>query len=128
MAIKAQATNGALRIEDPPYKALLGVTGSWIGLILCVLCIMATIYTACGPPFSFLGFLQNVLALPCVIVCYVGWKLWKKPPYIRLLQADLISGRREMDLKAEKEKEAADRATWGPIKRFVSNSSFKTEI
>jgi yeast amino acid transporter len=128
MAIKAQAANGQLRLEDLPYHALLGITGSWIGFILCILCIAATIYTACGPPFEFLGFLEATLALPCVVVCYVGWKLWKRPAYIRLSEADLISGRREMDLTAEKEKELAERQTWGPIKRFGSTSNFLSDF
>jgi yeast amino acid transporter len=127
MAIKAQASKGELRLDDLPYKAILGVTGSWIGFILCVLCIAATIYCAVGSPFSFVGFMQEILALPIVIFCYVVWKVWKRPEYIRLSEADLISGRRELDLVAEKKKEELERQNWGTIKRSVSTFNFSSD-
>lgn len=87
------------------------------------ICIIATIYTACNPggDFDVVGFFQEVLALPICIACYIFWKLWKKPSIIKAAQADLVSGRREMDLKEEKEKDLLERATWGPAKRFVPN-------
>jgi yeast amino acid transporter len=121
-AIKAQAHRGELALEDLPYRAIFGVYGSWIGFILCCLCIAATIYTACNPggDFSVEGFFQETLALPIVVFCYVLWKVWKRPSIVKSVDADLVSGRREHDLKAEKDKENMDRATWGPIKRYVS--------
>jgi yeast amino acid transporter len=128
MAIKAQASKGELRLEDLPYKAILGITGSWIGFILCVLCIMATIYCAVDTPFSFAGFLQETLALPMVIFCYVVWKVWKRPAYIRLSQADLISGRRELDLAAERKKEELERQNWGTFKRSVFTFKFTSDL
>jgi amino acid transporter len=88
---------------------------------MCCLCILATIYTACNPggEFEIVGFFQEVLALPICIACYVFWKIWKKPSIIKASQADLVSGRREMDLKEEKEKELLEKASWGRAKRFV---------
>lgn len=98
---------------------MFGVYGSWIGFILASLCILATIYIACNPggPFDIVGFFQEVLALPIVIFCYVLWKLWKRSSIIKVSKADLVSGRRELDLRGEREKEALEKATWGPIKR-----------
>jgi len=95
------------------------VVGSWIGFILCVICIIATIYTASNPggAFDVTGFFQETLALPLVIFCYILWKFWKQPPYVKSKDADLISGRRELDLHEIKEKERLERTTWGPIKR-----------
>jgi len=127
MAIKAQANKGELRVDDLPYKAILGVAGSWIGFILCLLCIAATVYVAVGSPFDFVSFLQEVLALPIVVFCYILWKVWKKPAYIRLSEADLISGRRELDLEAERKKELAERQNWGPIKRFLTTFNFPSD-
>lgn len=108
-------------MEDLPYRAALGVYGSWIGFILSILCIIATIYTACSPgeEFSITGFFQEILALPLVIICYIVWKVWKRPSVIKVSEADLISGRRELDLKHEKDLEETRRATWGPIKRYI---------
>ena len=37
-------------LDEIPFKALLGVTGSWIGLILCVLVLLATV--RCPSPTS----------------------------------------------------------------------------
>jgi yeast amino acid transporter len=122
-AIKAQRHRGELALEDVPYTAMFGVIGSWIGLILCCLCIIATLYTASNPggPFSVIGFFQETLALPIVIFFYALWKIWKRPRYIRVGEADLVSGRRELDLHAEQTKEQLERQSWGPIKRhFVS--------
>jgi yeast amino acid transporter len=107
-------------LEDLPYKAVFGVYGSWIGFILCCLCILATIYTACNPggEFNVVVFFQETLALPIVIACYVGWKLGKRPSIIKASEADLVSGRREMDLKEERQKEELERQSWGRFKRY----------
>jgi len=86
-----------------------------------VLCIIATIYTACSPgdEFSIESFFQETLALPLVLLLYVVWKVWKKTSIVKASEADLISGRRELDLHEEKEKEALERQTWSPFKRSV---------
>src|SRR5271156_2462438 len=122
-AIKAQNRNGVLTLEDIPYRAAFGVYGSWIGFILCCLCIIATIYTASNPggAFDVVGFFQETLALPLVIVCYIVWKVIKRPGIVKVAEADLISGRRELDLHEEKRKEKQERQSWGAIKRYIRN-------
>ncbi len=123
-AIKAQAYRGELALEDLPYRAVFGVVGSWIGFILCCMCILATIYVACSPggKFDVKEFFQNILTLPIVIFCYVLWKVWKRPSIVKPSDADLISGRRELDLREERKKEELERQTWGPIKRYIRQS------
>lgn len=125
-AVKAQAHRGELVLEDLPYRAILGVYGSWIGFILCLLCIIATVYTACSPGegFDVTSFFQQTLAIPIVIFCYVLWKIWKRPAFVKVGEADLISGRRELDLKAEKAREEIERASWGPIKRYFESFTY----
>lgn len=100
---------------------MLGVYGSWIGFVLCCLCIIATIYTACNPgnQFDAAAFFQETLALPIVVFCYALWKIWKRPSIVKASEADLVSGRRELDLRGEKERERLERQTWGPIKRYI---------
>jgi len=105
-------------LEDLPYHAILGVAGSWIGFILACLCIVATIYVACAD-FTVVGFFQETLALPLVALCFIGWKIWKKTKIVSTAEADLVSGRRETDLHAEKEKERAERQNWGMFKRYL---------
>lgn len=108
-------------MADLPYRAAFGVYGSWIGFILCCLCIIATIYTASNPggAFDVVGFFQETLALPLVIICYIVWKVIKRPGIVKVAEADIISGRRELDLHAEKRKEQEERQSWGPVKRYT---------
>jgi amino acid permease len=90
---------------------------------MCCICIIATIYTACNPggEFDVIGFFQEVLALPICIACYILWKIWKKPSIIKVSEADLVSGRRELDLKEVNEKERLERATWGRAKQYTTS-------
>ncbi|RMD41403.1 hypothetical protein DV735_g3743, partial [Chaetothyriales sp. CBS 134920] len=69
------------RIEQLPYEAAFGVWGSWVGLILCSIAIIATFYTSLFP----LGgspdaevFFQNYLAAVVVVALYIFWKLWSR--------------------------------------------------
>jgi amino acid transporter len=120
MAVIKQTHEGNLSLEDLPFQAVLGVYGSWAGLVLCLVCFLAAIYNACpdsGEPFSAVKFLQDLLQIPIVIVLYVGFKVWKKTKVVRLADADLVGGRREMNLHEEKMKDLAERAQWNSFKR-----------
>jgi len=120
MAIKKQAGSSQLRLEDLPYRAMLGIYGSWLGLILACCCIAASIYVAFPADmkdFSMVEFFQELLTIVIVTLCYVGWKFWKKTSVVKLAEADLVSGRRELDLHEEKLKEIEERKEWGPLKR-----------
>ncbi|CAG8394371.1 unnamed protein product [Penicillium salamii] len=80
--------------SEIPYKAAYGVWGSWTGLILCIICTMATFYTSLWPNGS-LGsaydFFLNFLAAPIVLGLYVFWKLWTKDKtlFVRSHEMDL---------------------------------------
>ncbi|RMZ78671.1 hypothetical protein DV738_g3764, partial [Chaetothyriales sp. CBS 135597] len=69
------------RVEQLPYEAAFGVWGSWVGLILCSIAIIATFYTSLFP----LGgspdaevFFSNYLAAAVVVVFYLFWKVWSR--------------------------------------------------
>lgn len=89
-------------LDRIPFRAIFGVTGSYIGLSLCVLILAAQFYVALYPPTADgLGTatqaLQAILALPIVLVFWVcGW-LWKRTPFLTLDQIDLDVGLREHD-------------------------------
>ena len=120
--MKAQNQN----IDDLPFKAVLGVWGSWFGLGLNILCIIAQFYIAVWPigaePNAY-DFFVNMLALPIIIVFYVGWKVWHKTPFMRASEIDLLTGRRELDLAAAKAEENAERATWPAWKKYIPHES-----
>jgi yeast amino acid transporter len=104
-------------LDEIPFKAALGVTGSWIGLILCVLVFIAQLYVAIypvgggpsGEPGSINdaeGFFMACLAFPVVVVFWIGGYIWKRPKFLRLDNIDLDSGRREIDWELHREVQA----------------------
>src|SRR4051794_7158185 len=58
------------------------------------------------------GFFEAYLAMPIVILFYVGFKVIKRTKFKRLADIDITSGRREMDLPAILAEERAIQATW----------------
>ncbi|KAL8303763.1 hypothetical protein RB597_004839 [Gaeumannomyces tritici] len=92
-----------------PYKPTLGVYGSWIGLILNILCLIATFYSALYPSPNATPeveyFFQQYLAAFVVIPLYLGWKIYSRDwrLYVPLRDIDLRTGVRMLDLDAEPE-------------------------
>ncbi|KAI1622789.1 AAT family amino acid transporter [Exophiala viscosa] len=86
-------------IENLPYRASFGVYGSYLGLFLNVIAIIATFYVSLFP----LGgkpnakvFFENYLAGPCALGFYVFWKLYSRnwSLFIRAGDMDVTSGLR----------------------------------
>ncbi|CAF0929025.1 unnamed protein product [Didymodactylos carnosus] len=99
-------------LDEIPFRAGAGVIGSWIGLILNILCLIAQFYVAIWPVGdntkpSASAFFQAYLAAPVVILFYVVYKIiyWKTSSIVTNKKMDVISGRRQIDLdEIEKEK------------------------
>jgi yeast amino acid transporter len=67
-------------VEELPFRALFGVTGSWIGLILIVLVLIAQFYTAIWPVGgggSAETFFKAYLAAPIMIALWAFGYIWK---------------------------------------------------
>ncbi|KAK4146222.1 amino-acid permease inda1 [Dichotomopilus funicola] len=66
-------------LDQIPYRPGAGVLGSWIGLFLNIVCLIASFYSALYPdPNSSPDpqtFFQGYLAAPIVIILYLGWKI-----------------------------------------------------
>ena len=111
-------------IDDLPFQAILGVYGSWVGLIMCVLCVLAQLYVAIAPvgksPNAY-DFFVNMLALPLILAFFLYWKIAHKTELVRVTEMDLLTGRRELDLTAAKEEERLERATWQWWKKCTPN-------
>jgi yeast amino acid transporter len=78
------------------------VTGSWIGLFLVFISLIAQFFVAIAPPFtSELGsaedFFKAYLALPVVLLFWAIGYLWKRQGFLKLDQIDLDTGAREHD-------------------------------
>ncbi|CZR56479.1 probable amino-acid permease inda1 [Phialocephala subalpina] len=86
-------------LDEIPFKAVGGVYGSWMGLILIFLVLMAQVRPL--SPHCKIGtaedFFKSYLALPVVILFWVCGFAWKRAGWLRTSQIDVDSGRREVD-------------------------------
>jgi len=102
---KAWAHNGHT-LDELPYKAIFGVWGSWLCLLINVISLMAQFYVALypvgGPNLNANTFFQLYLAGPLLIFLYLCWKIYSwfarpgdRPLFIRTRDIDLYTGMRE---------------------------------
>lgn len=96
-------------LDELPFKAQFGVIGSWIGVFLVCIAIIATFYVSVFP-VGYASetsngraqyFFQQYLAAVVVLALYFFWKVWtgfKGPLMIRAMDMDLTTGMREFDL------------------------------
>ena len=107
-------------LNELAFTSQPGVLGSWVGLLLNVLVLIAQFWTGFAP-VGYGGmsssarvtvFFESYLAAPIVLVCYVGFKWWYRTPVMRALDMDLRTGRREIDVQAALEEEREERRGW----------------
>ncbi|KAK9366672.1 amino acid permease-domain-containing protein [Lipomyces kononenkoae] len=90
-------------LEELAFKSHSGVIGSYIGLLLNILVLIAQFWIAVWPigvTPNATDFFQAYLAAPVVLVFYIFYKIWKRTPFVRPSQADLVTGRRDVDIPA----------------------------
>ncbi|KAH6971828.1 amino acid permease-domain-containing protein [Ilyonectria sp. MPI-CAGE-AT-0026] len=99
---KAWAYHGHT-LDEIPFQAVGGVYGSYLGLILIALVMIAQFYTAiiAGPGQPGMGtvegFFKSYLAFPVVLFFWAVGYLWKRQGPIRTAEIDVDTGRREHD-------------------------------
>ncbi|KAF9885841.1 hypothetical protein FE257_012313 [Aspergillus nanangensis] len=102
--------------DEIPFKAVGGIYGSYLGLGLVVLVLIAQFYVAIAPPGpdgglnDAEGFFKTYLALPVVIFFWICGFAWKRAGWLRTHQIDVDTGRREVDwpvIHAERQRLAA---------------------
>ena len=113
-------------LNELSFVAPLGVVGSYLGLIMNILCLIAQFYVAMFPvtgPSSAKAFFQTFLTVPVILLFYIVRKIWKRTPFMRPSTIDLDSGRRLLNIptltEAEEEEEQAERRKWPLWKRFL---------
>ncbi|KAK5078269.1 Amino-acid permease inda1 [Lithohypha guttulata] len=102
-------------LDEIPFKHIFGVAGSWVGLALVIIALVAQFYSAIAPPFvdglsDAEGFFKSYLALPVVILFWIIGYAWKRQSFLKLDQIDLDVGRRQHDwdqIHAERRRVAA---------------------
>ena len=102
--------------RELPYTTPFGIIGSWVGLIVNVLVIIASIYVSAFP----IGesemtprergkeFFVQMVSLPIVLFSYIGAKIVLRSRIVRASEMDLFTGRREMVSEEVLEQERAE--------------------
>lgn len=94
------------------FTSGVGVLGSIYGLTMNSLVLIAQFWTALfpiGESPSAKAFFEIYLAAPICIVCYVGYKLWFRPPFIKAKDMDLDTGSRAVDIDRLEQEVAEER-------------------
>jgi amino acid transporter len=117
---KAWAYHGHT-LDEIPFKAAGGVFGSWLGIAIIIVVLIAQFYTAVSPIGVRLGtatdFFSAYLAVFVVAAFWIAGYFWKREGWLRTAQMDVDTGRRELDWDLIN-KERAEIATWPAWKRF----------
>lgn len=97
------------------FTSQCGKIGSWFGVILNVLILIAQFYVALfpiGAEPSADAFFESYLTVPVLIAFIVFYLFWKKDflIYIKTKDLDIDTGRREMDLDRVKQEVAEEKA------------------
>ena len=107
-------------LDELAFRSQPGILGSWFGFIFNCLVLIAQFWTGFAPVGyasntpgeNTEDFFQAYLAAPIVILCYVGYKLYFRTPFMRSRDMDLQTGRRDLDVAELIAEERAERATW----------------
>ncbi|ROW13085.1 hypothetical protein VPNG_05911 [Cytospora leucostoma] len=100
-----------------PYKPTLGIWGSWIGLVLCALCLMAVFYSSLYPSPNATPsaeyFFEQYLAAPVVLVLYLFWKLYTRDwrMLVPIAEMDMLAGAR-LHNPEDLEDEMPEKQSW----------------
>lgn len=113
-------------LDELVFQSQPGVYGSWIGLIFNCLVLIAQFWTGFAPVgYADMtagelveNFFMVYLAVPIVILFYVGYKIWMKTSFLRSADMDVTTGRRELDVAELIAEEKAERAAWPAWKRW----------
>jgi amino acid transporter len=94
-------------VKEMPYRTPMGVVGSYLGLSLNILCLIATFYVSVWPPGASPDasyFFQQYLAAPIILALYIFWKLYSRQwrMWVPTSEMDITSGLR-VDLLNEDE-------------------------
>lgn len=96
------------QLDEIPFHAALGEVGSWIGVGMVVLVLIAQLYIAIWPVKGGVntaeGFFKTYLAFPVVSFFFVAGYLWKREGFHTLSTIDLDTGRRVWDTREDIER------------------------
>ncbi|KAI9645296.1 histidine permease [Ciborinia camelliae] len=112
-------------LDELAFKSQVGVIGSWVGLTLNILVLIAQFWTAIWPiGYASMSasditqsFFLAYLAAPVILMFYIPYKMYYKTPFMKAEDMDLVSGKRDMDTAVLIEQDRIERASWPVWKR-----------
>lgn len=107
-------------LDDLSWKSPVGVWGSYIGLTMNCLILIAQFWTGMAPigyqnksaSDILTNFFQAYLAAPVVLVFYVVYKIVMKTKFISTSDIDVHTGRRDLNVKLLAAQEREERKGW----------------
>ncbi|KAF5233465.1 hypothetical protein FAUST_8150 [Fusarium austroamericanum] len=108
-------------LEQLPFRARSGTAGSWFALCGYTLILLSQVWTAVSPvemkaDATTGDIVQNVflrlMAVPIVLVMYVGHKLWYRTSFVKLEDIDIQTGRRYYRVHLMNEEDREARGAW----------------
>lgn len=112
-------------LDELAFRSQPGVIGSWIGFLFNCLVLIAQFWVGFAPvgyasksPGALVeSFFESYLAAPIVLLCYIPYKLWYRTKVVRSHEADLVTGRRDLDIQQLIEQEKAEQKEWPAWKK-----------
>ena len=107
-------------LDELAFKSQPGLIGSYIGLSLNILILIAQFWTGFAPVgYASMSaseltksWFEAYISAPIVLTFFIGFKLWKRTKFKKISEIDITSGRREIDLAEILAEERAEKATW----------------
>ncbi|KGO39926.1 Amino acid/polyamine transporter I [Penicillium expansum] len=85
------------------YKAPLGIIGSCVALFFCVLVAFTRSFGVfvhkpeTYGDFDYKTFITSYIGIPLYVMAFAGWKLWKRTEIVKPHNADIWTGKAEID-------------------------------
>lgn len=113
-------------LDELAFTSQAGVIGSWIGLSLNILILVAQFWTGFAPvgyadmtaSELVMNFFEAYLAFPVIILFFVSYKIVKKTKFRKISEIDVDSGRRDVNLAEILAEERAEQAKWPRWKKI----------
>lgn len=112
--------------DELPFQSQVGIIGSYVGITLNVLVLVAHFWVAVFPiGYEHMtsraiakNFFLKWMGAPSVIIFYVGHKLYYHTSYVTLNDMDIDTGRRDFNVPILLAQEREERDAWPTWKKF----------
>ncbi|KAJ4173849.1 histidine permease [Fusarium falciforme] len=113
-------------VSELPFQSQVGVAGSYLGIILNVLVIVAQFWVGAFPigwkedssAEIASNFFHKWVGAPCVLIFFIGHKLYYRTTFVTIQDMDVDTGRRDFNVPILVAQEREERASWPAWKKY----------